>query len=551
MYKIDLSNAYWTIPIHESDRKWLKFRWNNRLYQFLVWPFGLGPVPRWFTKLLKPIISLLRRLGARNIIYMDDLWGGEQNLEVSALYAWLTVKLLQALGFVVNLPKSVLDPTQILDDYLGFIVNSIELRLYLPRQKIIKIQKACKDLLKQEIVTVRMMAQVIGQLVAASRAVFPAPLHYRQMQMTQISALLKNQKQYGTEMTLTSGCKQELRWWIENLDDWNGKSFALNIPSNALVIESDASNKGWGAVCEGVTTQGMWTEEEKRMHINEKELLAASLATQAFTRNRKVSHVHIKTDNMTTMSQINKMGSTTSQDLVAQTKVLWDYCLQRNIMLTAEHLQGSLNIIADRESRQFNDSSNWKLARDVFRIVNQKLGPATIDLFADRTNFQLPKYVSWKLDPAAVTTDAFSISWKGEMTYAFPPFCLIGRCLNKVRVDKAQMIIITPVWQGQPWYSTLLQMTTADPVLLPELETLLTDPNGEIHPLLRSRALKLAAWRISGVTQETLRYQQQLRNYYRTNCQGGRKRLMTAPGRGGAAGVVNGDWIQFQPLWNM
>ena len=331
MYKIDLSNAYWTVPVHPIDRKWLRFRWQGQMYEFLVWPFGLGPVPRWFTKLLKPVVAFLRRIGTRNIIYMDDLWGGEQEQKVSVLHAYLTAGLLEALGFLVNWKKSVLDPTQVLDDYLGFIIDSTELRLYLPSLKIQKIQAACRDLLDQKTITVRLVAKVIGQLVAASRAVFPAPLHYRQLQMTQISNLLKNQRRYGSTMTLTQGCRRELLWWIENLNDWNGKSFTMTVPSGALEIETDASNMGWGAVCEGVTTQGRWKEEEKSLHINSKELLAASLAIKAFTKNRQVKHVHLKTDNMTTMGQINNMGSTTSRGLFQLTTELWDYCITNNI----------------------------------------------------------------------------------------------------------------------------------------------------------------------------------------------------------------------------
>lgn len=34
-------------------------------------PFGLGPAPGVFTKLLKPIVSFLRQRGVRLVIYID------------------------------------------------------------------------------------------------------------------------------------------------------------------------------------------------------------------------------------------------------------------------------------------------------------------------------------------------------------------------------------------------------------------------------------------------------------------------------------------------
>ena len=69
-------------------------------------------------------MAYLRKLGVRNTIYMDDIWGGDQKTEESSYQAALTVALLKLLGLVVKVSKSVLDPVQRLDDYLGFILDS-------------------------------------------------------------------------------------------------------------------------------------------------------------------------------------------------------------------------------------------------------------------------------------------------------------------------------------------------------------------------------------------------------------------------------------------
>ena len=40
------------------------------------------------------------------------------------------------------------------------------------------------------------------------------------------------------------------------------------------------------------------------------------------------------------------------------------------------------------------------------------------------------------------------------MVYAFPPFSIIPRVLEKVQMEQVKiMILIGPTWQGQPWYS--------------------------------------------------------------------------------------------------
>ena len=73
------------------------------------------------------------------------------------------------------------------------------------------------------------------------------------------------------------------------------------------MIETDAPNVGWGVTYAGIETQGQWKESERPLHINEKELLAASLAIKAFTKDKKVDHIILKTDNTTTVNQIMKI----------------------------------------------------------------------------------------------------------------------------------------------------------------------------------------------------------------------------------------------------
>ena len=81
MVKIDLKDAYFSVPIAPKHRKFLRFGWKWKLYQFLVMAFGLGPAPRIFTKILKPVISLFRRMGLRILIFLDDKILLNQNKE--------------------------------------------------------------------------------------------------------------------------------------------------------------------------------------------------------------------------------------------------------------------------------------------------------------------------------------------------------------------------------------------------------------------------------------------------------------------------------------
>ena len=50
---------------------------------------------------------------------------------------------------------------------------------------------------------------------------------------------------------------------------------------------------------------------------------------------------------------------------------------------------------------------------------------------------QLDNYISWRPDPGAMLTDAFQTNWKELKGYAFLPFFLINRCLQKVRKEES------------------------------------------------------------------------------------------------------------------
>ena len=50
-FKIDLQDAYFHVPIHPSIRKYLRFAFENKVYQFRVLPFGLNTAPQIFTRL--------------------------------------------------------------------------------------------------------------------------------------------------------------------------------------------------------------------------------------------------------------------------------------------------------------------------------------------------------------------------------------------------------------------------------------------------------------------------------------------------------------------
>lgn len=112
MASIDLKDAYYLIPIADSDRKYLRFKVKDDFFQFSCLPFGLSSAPYVFTKIVKPMISDLRRRGFLLVVYLDDFLLLGKSYEDCRSNVSHTRTALQNLGFIINGEKSQLSPTQ-------------------------------------------------------------------------------------------------------------------------------------------------------------------------------------------------------------------------------------------------------------------------------------------------------------------------------------------------------------------------------------------------------------------------------------------------------
>ena len=64
--------------------------------------------------------------------------------------------------------------------------------------------------------------------------------------------------------------------------------------------------------------------------------------------------------------------------------------------------------------------------------------------------------------------DAFSQNWNHLYSYAFPPFLLVGRTLQKIQHEGVQRaVVIAPTWPRQPWFLLLLHGDDNRPTNLP------------------------------------------------------------------------------------
>ena len=273
------------------------------------------------------------------------------------------------------------------------------------RTKTAKIKATALSLL-ENVPTAREVLSFLGQCQAVLPALQMAPLHFRAIQrdLIQVISPQGDKINYKKTISLSEGAIKDLLWWTQGPAQANGR---VIIPQKVdSVIFSDASKIGWRAHILEISKGGRWKELEALGHINYLELEAAYLALRAFLPLIKGNHVQFGLDNHTAVVYINRLGGTRSQHLTALALDIWCYALDRNMVISAIHVPGKWNCIADGKSRIFHNSIECILDHNLFKQVTKHLGLPVVDLFASQVNHQMPEFVSWRPEPGAIATDA-------------------------------------------------------------------------------------------------------------------------------------------------
>lgn len=488
MASIDLKDAYYSVPVNVEHRKFLRFCWKKQVYEFTCLPNGLSCAPRIFTKLLKPPLSRLHQQGHISMAYLDDIYLQGQNFQECLVNVVDTIVLLSRLGFVIHPEKSCFIPSRSLT-ILGFVINSENMTIQLTNEKASALLHDCNALLNAKSSTIREVARVIGKIISTFPGVMHGALYYRSLERDKTLYLSKAKGNFEALMHLSEEAKHELFWWTQNITE------SYNVITHATpshVITTDASKKGWGAEHNGTSSGGLWTPSECAQSINYLELLAILFGLQCFAKTKSDTHIRVMSDNTTAVHVLNNMGTSHSELLNTLNKEIWEWCIQRNVWISAAHIPGKQNLIADFESRRNAKESEWKLNEEVLRKALRELQYCPdIDLFASRINYQFDNYVSYRPDPKALAIDAFTLDWSGLKFYAFPPFSVIPAVLSKIYHERALGVCVLPDWPTQPWYAQALQMTKQPPLHLKASKTLLNLPSHpeETHPIWHKLSL--------------------------------------------------------------
>ena len=493
---VDFSDAYHHIPIHPKHRQFLAFQVGQRKFWYRASPFGLAPLPQVFTEIFAAVKAFVReRYNVMVFQYLDDwllLSRDRQHLADASLKF---VRLCIDLGIVVNMEKSELVPTQRLV-HLGIEWNFATCIVRPPQEKITKLRHTLALIIKARKARLPMLESVRGQLCSLEKTVPYGRIHFRFFQALVTKQLRRGRNPRWVE--LTDDALSDLWWWAH--EDNLAKGSPFRPPPPDIIVTSDASTHGWGASFEGQTIAGRWRDIHASRHINWLEMEAVRLTVEGQARKWKNKSVRFLIDNRTTVAYIMKQGGTSSAEMTALTRRLLQLTCQWHIHLDAHHLAGEKNVVADLLSRRDQICKNeWRLDAATFQWVQRHspFGPATVDLFANQLNHQLPRYGSPHHDVNALLVDSLHSLWpRAETLYAFPPANILTQVLDKIREEcEVHVLLIAPTTPTTTWFPTLKRVATSCEPLPSTLQ--LQQPHCDItHP--DASSMRLAMWAVSG-----------------------------------------------------
>ena len=116
---IDLRSSYWQIPLTRNRRKYTAFRYNGRLYEYLVLPFGLKTAVASFSRAMDKILGSEVRTFVTT--YVDDLLIASKDREEHCRHLSIVLEKLNKAHLTINLEKTQFFKPEV--KFLGYLLS--------------------------------------------------------------------------------------------------------------------------------------------------------------------------------------------------------------------------------------------------------------------------------------------------------------------------------------------------------------------------------------------------------------------------------------------
>jgi len=436
----------------------------------LALPFGFTMSPLVWAKVFKVLTRALRKAGIPCLIYVDDGMASMPSRAAALVARDLVQQLFLQSGLTRALDKGAWEPSQVLEDHLGFRIDSRgQGSIRLPERRCRDIRARAKDLLcraarRARFVPSSLLQEFLGKTASTSPAIRDARLQAR--------ALHDCIDLWHESSRLDREALRALQFWavLSEESPCNGKVMWPSSPTK--VVYTDASGTlGYGCIVRQATTPpkaafrpelarfgGYWTPEEIPFHITLKELVAVRKGVQECAVLLKGHRVLFWQDNQCVVAIVRNRTSR-SKLLMVELRRLLQLLDDLKIDLEMKYIRSALNPADELSRLTHRDAWGLKarLQRSLLREVQTLLGASiTLDPFACHRSAVVPRYCSRFGEPTSLGDDGLKICWEDEVLWLCPPWALLHEVLIKLEKEPtAKGVLIVPEWPTQPWWPKL------------------------------------------------------------------------------------------------
>ncbi len=240
---IDLKDAYFHIQVVQRHRRFLRFAFGGKAYQYKVLPFSLALAPRTFTKCMDAALAPFRLQGIRVLNYLDDWLILAHSRELVSRHRDTVLRHIYSLGLRMNAKKSVLLPSQ-QTMFLGVHLDSIQMQAHLAPARISNFTACLSRFKLDHHVTVDTCRSLLG-LMAAASPVLPLGLLYMRPFLWWMKELRLHATVPATRLIRVShSCSRPLLQWRDPAFLQSG--VRMGAIHHRHMITTDASMTGWG-----------------------------------------------------------------------------------------------------------------------------------------------------------------------------------------------------------------------------------------------------------------------------------------------------------------
>ena len=353
LFKMDLKSAFRLLPVQLADIELLGFKFLDKYYIDKCLPFGCSISCSHFEKFSTFLECYIRHTMASGMLihYLDDFLGGDKTLAGCAAamdcfrecMSWLSVPLAE---------DKTEGPSEVLV-FLGLELDSNNMVVRIPKEKITEVIQKIKLVLGSRKTTVREMQSLIGSLNFCCRAIIVGRPFCRRL-IDSICGLTKAHY----HVRISKGIRLDLQMWLRFFQNHNGVSVFhdrlwVSNADEQLFTDSAAAH-GFGIYFKGHWTYAKWPLQWYTSGITDDittlELFPILVALHVWGDKLKNKKIRFMCDNMAVVNILNSMTSK-SGNVMTLVRRITLLCLEYNMVIKANHIQGVKNNLCDALSR--------------------------------------------------------------------------------------------------------------------------------------------------------------------------------------------------------